>query len=252
MNKIISKKIKKLLTSIVISNLIIGTFSCSLYEKPMDSKEVNISINMENNIPTDDSYTITSISNTCTKTTITSTICVSTFGSSIVTDFISNIGQTETEDYNNSVSTSVTTSISSSITTGTITETTTTTAVTTYLMSSYHVDFVKTFERGTYYPYPQGTKGGSGRTLIDCSIGENDIKGSIASSYLYNLYGYNHNGRTKVYLEVPQYPNMEGYYYLDDCDAWNPNVIDFYYYTANNCPFQYVGVVTVNCYVVDY
>ena len=63
------------------------------------------------------------------------------------------------------------------------------------------------------------------------------------------MYGYNRDGRTKVYLEVPTHSEMNGYYYVDDCDAWNPNVIDFYYYSANNCPFQLEGVVTVNCYI---
>jgi hypothetical protein len=132
------------------------------------------------------------------------------------------------------------------------TSTTTSTTMITTLASSYNIEFVKTFSRGTYYPYSAGTKGGSGRTLIDCSIGDGTVKGSIASSYLYSLYGYNHDNRTKVYLEILSHPEMDGYYYVDDCDAWNPNVIDFYYYTASNCPFQMEGVVSVNCYVENY
>ena len=116
---------------------------------------------------------------------------------------------------------------------------------------SNSLSYVKHFSRGTYYAY--GTKGGSGRTLIDCSIGDGTVKGSIASSYLYKNYGYNYNGkRTMVYLEVEGYSQMNGYYYLDDSDAGNSNVIDFFFYQNSNCPFQYQGVVPVECYIVNY
>jgi hypothetical protein len=64
------------------------------------------------------------------------------------------------------------------------------------------------------------------------------------------MYGYNYNNsRTKVYLEISGYYSMNGWYYLDDSDAGNPNVIDFFYINGNNCPFKNQGVVTVNCYV---
>lgn len=112
-------------------------------------------------------------------------------------------------------------------------------------------EFVKTFSRGTYYAYGGARNGGSGRSLIDCSIGDGTVKGSIASSYLYRNYGYNYNGkRTMVYLEIKGYPSMNGYYYLDDSDAGNPNVIDFFYLRNSNCQFQYQGVVQVDCYIV--
>ena len=111
--------------------------------------------------------------------------------------------------------------------------------------------YVKHFTRGTYYAYGGERYGGSGRYLYDCSCGNgNDIKGSIASSYLYNNYGYNYNGeRTKVYLEVVGYPNMSGYYYCDDSDAGNWNVIDFFYWYESNCQFQYQGVVEVDVWI---
>ena len=110
--------------------------------------------------------------------------------------------------------------------------------------------FVKTFSRGTYYAYGGPRKGGSGRQLIDCSQGDGSIKGSIASSYLYKMYGYNYNNsRTKVYLEISGYSTMNGWYYLDDSDAGNPNVIDFFYINGSNCPFKNQGVVIVNCYI---
>ena len=116
-----------------------------------------------------------------------------------------------------------------------------------------NMTYVKNFSRGTYYAYGGARYGGSGRSLIDCSYGDGTVKGSIASSYLYNTYGYNYNGkRTMVYLEVSGYSSMNGYYYLDDCDAGNPNVIDFFYLYNSNCQFQYDGVVSVYCYIVSY
>ena len=42
---------------------------------------------------------------------------------------------------------------------------------------------------------------------------------------------------------------MNGLYYLDDSDAGNSDVIDFFYINASECPFRNVGVVTVNCYI---
>lgn len=114
------------------------------------------------------------------------------------------------------------------------------------------MQFVKTFTRGTYYAYGGPRRGGSGRQLIDCSQGSGGIKGSIASRYLYENYGYNYNGkRTMVYLEIEGYSSMNGYYYLDDSNAvGHNNVIDFFYLRNSNCPFQYQGVVKVQCYIV--
>lgn len=116
--------------------------------------------------------------------------------------------------------------------------------------SASGLTFVKTFNRGTYYSYGGARKGGSGRQLIDCSKGDGVVKGSIASSYLYKNYGYNHSGsRTKVYLEISGYYSMNGWYYLDDSDAGNSNVIDFFYISGNSCPFRNQGVVSVKCYI---
>ena len=112
--------------------------------------------------------------------------------------------------------------------------------------------YVKHFTRGTYYAYGGPREGGSQRQLIDCSIGDGTVKGSIASSYLYQNYGYNYNGkRTMVYLEIEGYSQMSGYYYLDDCDAGNSNVIDFFFLYESNCPFKEQGIVQVDCYIVN-
>lgn len=132
--------------------------------------------------------------------------------------------------------------------------TTTTTLTTTQLDAAapqMGKTFVKTFSKGTLYAY--GVVGGSGRTLINCATGNNIVRGSIASSYLYKNFGYNYNDkRTMVYLEVSGFPQMNGYYFLDDCDAGNPNVIDFYYTSIYSCPFWQQGVTPVDCYIVNY
>lgn len=117
--------------------------------------------------------------------------------------------------------------------------------------STDNMTYVKHFTRGTYYCYGCEKYGGSGRYLYDCSYGNgNGIKGSIASSYLYSNYGYNYNGqRTTVYLEVNGYPELSGLYFVDDSDAGNWNVIDFFYIYDSNCPFANQGVVEVDCWI---
>lgn len=106
--------------------------------------------------------------------------------------------------------------------------------------------------KGTYYAYGGARRGGSGRQLIDCSCGDGTVKGSIASRYFYSNYGYNYNGkRTMVYLEVAGYPQMNGYYYVDDC-CGSYSVIDFFYIYNSNCPFQYAGVTGVSASIVNY
>lgn len=103
--------------------------------------------------------------------------------------------------------------------------------------------------RGTYYRGDTNPcRGGSGQTLIDCAYGSGGIKGSIACKYIYANYGYNINGRTKVYLESDAYPSLNGWYYVDDCCA-SYSVIDFYYPNYGNCPFRRDGVISVRMYI---
>lgn len=172
-------------------------------------------------------------------TVVITTLETTTSTKIIVTTQPTTTKQTTTQTTNQT--TTVTTT-----TTQTQEETTTTTTET----SSGNRTFVKNFSRGTYYCYGKAMKGGSGRQLISCAVGDDFAKGSIASSYLYRNYGYNYNGsRTYVYLEIRNYPEMNGYYYLDDSDAGNPNVIDFFYINASECPFRNAGVVYVDCYI---
>ena len=104
--------------------------------------------------------------------------------------------------------------------------------------------------KGTYYAGKTvPCKGGSGRTLIDCTVGYDGVKGSVASRYAYEKWGYKANGgRTKLYLEVKGYEPMNGWYWVDDCNAVS-SIIDFYFYKNANCPWQKAGVVEVKAYV---
>lgn len=117
-------------------------------------------------------------------------------------------------------------------------------------------NFVKTFTRGTYYPGWEAygstqVYGGSGRLLMDCSIKDDEIKGSVACKYIYEKYGYNYNGaRTIVYLDIPEMPELSGFYFVDDC-CGRYDTIDFYFTYKANCPFMNQGVLTkISCYIV--
>ena len=117
-------------------------------------------------------------------------------------------------------------------------------------------NFVKTFTRGTYYPSWEGygstqVYGGSGRLLMDCSIKDDEIKGSVACKYIQERYGYNYSGaRTIVYLDIPEMSELSGFYYVDD-SCLRDDTIDFYFTYKANCPFMNQGVLkTVTCYIV--
>ena len=119
-------------------------------------------------------------------------------------------------------------------------------------------NFVKTFTRGTYYPGWEAygstqVCGGSGRLLMDCSIKDDEIKGSVACKYVYEKYGYNYNGaRTIVYLDIPEMSDLSGFYFVDDC-CGRYDTIDFCFTYKANCPFMNQGVLTkISCYIVPY
>lgn len=145
--------------------------------------------------------------------------------------------------------TSTTSSSSTSATAAPSSETSTTTTTTAHKESpiaglTYLGNFTGTYYRGATNP----CRGGSGRTLIDCAAGAMNVKGSVACKYIYANYGYYVNDRTKVYIEVPSYPSMTGWYYVDDCCA-SYSVVDFYYPNYNRCPFQNAGVISVKLYI---
>lgn len=143
-------------------------------------------------------------------------------------------------------------------TTTTVTQINETTTVITYGNEDVRTsaNFVKTFTRGTYYPGLEGygstqVYGGSGRLLMDCSIKDDEIKGSVACKYIQERYGYNYNGaRTIVYLDIPEMPELSGFYFVDD-SCLRDDTIDFYFTYKANCPFMNQGVLTkISCYIV--
>lgn len=103
----------------------------------------------------------------------------------------------------------------------------------------------------TYYPetaYYPGVCGGSGRTLRGYGDYSDGIRGSIASRSLWSTYGYDRNGRTTVYLEFPSYPEMAGWYFLDDCSAYS-GIIDVFVWSEWACPFGQAGVISAECWI---
>lgn len=104
---------------------------------------------------------------------------------------------------------------------------------------------------GTYYPataYYDGVCGGSSRTLLGYGDYGDNIRGSIASRSLQEAYGYKRNGRTTVYLEFPEFPEMNGCYYVDDCSAYY-GIIDVFVWSDVACPFGVKGKTPVDCYI---
>lgn len=113
---------------------------------------------------------------------------------------------------------------------------------------------VDIFDLTYFIPRPdqsaEGLRGGSGRELIDCSQGNAGVMGSVACKRIVDKYGYSNNGkRTTIYLDVPEMPELTGYYFVDDC-CTSDCVIDLYYSTPSHCPFENIGVIhNTMCYV---
>lgn len=183
--------------------------------------------------------TITSESETSTTTFTThlTTLCSAVYETN--TSKTSTVGSTTVTDVIGSCSITSDTTYTTTIETVTDTITTTAGEVINHVSD---MQFVGTFQ-GTYYPYPEGTLGGSGKKLIDCSVGDGEVKGSIASRSLFDMFGYNYNGqRTKVYINCKSCESLSGYYYLDDSTSpYVLGVIDFYYFVDTNCQFYGIG-----------
>ena len=116
--------------------------------------------------------------------------------------------------------------------------------------NKYDMSYVGNFKM-TYYPethYYPGVCGGSTRTLLGYGNYDNNIRGSVASRSLYEMYGYERNGRTTIYLEFSSYPEMSGNYYLDDYCA-HRGVIDVFVSSDYACPFGYDGITWADCWI---
>lgn len=146
--------------------------------------------------------------------------------------------------------TTTTTNITTTTTVTTVTSTTTemtTTTTTVYDPKARLIDYG--YFKGTYYNGATNPcNGGSGRTLIDCTPKSDETKGSVACRRIFEDYGYNVNGRTRVYLEFDSYPNMDGWYFVDDCCA-SLNVVDVYFINYSTCPWQNDGVTDIHLWV---
>lgn len=130
--------------------------------------------------------------------------------------------------------TAATTAILTTVTTVTTELTTTTTY---YDFKERLIDYG--YFTGTYYHgrYTNPCPGGSGRMLEDCAPKSDEIKGSVACRRIQEEYDYWVNGRTKVYLEVKENPEMDGWYWVDDaCESYS--VVDFYFVDYDDCPWQ--------------
>lgn len=90
--------------------------------------------------------------------------------------------------------------------------------------------------------------GGSGRMLVSSYEKDDWYKGSVASRYIYEQYGYYLNEKTMVYCEFPDYPRLNGWYSVDDCNS-DSGIFDFYYADYTTCPWQNDGVTKVEVWI---
>ena len=150
------------------------------------------------------------------------------------------------------LATTITSFVTTTITTINITSTTTTTMVITTTTTEYDptsrlIDygwFTGTYYNGETNPCP----GGSGRILEDCTPKSGEMKGSVACRRIFEDYGYTVNGRTRVYLEFESYPEMNGWYFVDDC-CQSMNVVDVYFSNYETCPWQNDGVTDIHLWM---
>lgn len=135
--------------------------------------------------------------------------------------------------------TTLATTPSTTITTTTMTTTSVTTTETTATTDFRECLIDYGYFTGTYYhgEYYNPCPGGSGRMLEDCTPKSDEIKGSIACRRIQEDYDYWVNGRTRVYLEIVENPEMNGWYWVDDaCESYS--VVDFYFINYDDCPWH--------------
>lgn len=156
----------------------------------------------------------------------------------------------------NTVTTTTTSTTTTSTTTTTITTTTVTTVTTLMTTTTTTVEydfkdrlidygwFVGKYYHGETAP----CNGGSGNQLIDCTPKAGETKGSVACRRIFEDYGYTVNGRTRVYLEFESYPEMTGWYFVDDC-CQSMDVVDVYFIDYSTCPWQNDGNTDVHLWV---
>ena len=139
--------------------------------------------------------------------------------------------------------TTVTTTVSTIVTS--VTESTTTETVTDFKDDMTDLgSFTATYYKGESVP----CYGGSGRMLVSCYEKDEWYKGSVASRWVYGQYGYGLNGKTTVYIEFDNYPRLNGWYSVDDCNA-DSGIVDFYFADYATCPWQNDGVTSCRMWI---
>lgn len=181
-----------------------------------------------------------------TETTTASTTMVETTTEETTVETTTTTTTTTTTEEETTTSTTTTTTVATTTSSTETTEPEVITTITSDVMEnlSYLGVFTGTYYKGATNP----CNGGSGRVLIGCDVKSDSYKGSVASRLVYETYGYNVNGKTMLYLEFESFPNMNGWYSVDDCNA-DRNIIDFYFPNYNNCPWQNAGLTTVQAWI---
>ena len=143
--------------------------------------------------------------------------------------------------------TSTTTTTVTTVTTTSESETTYTTTTTSDPKNNllYLGEYTGTYFKGDMCP----CYGKAGRILIDCYPKEDTYKGSVAAVAISDQYGFDMNGKTMIYIEIPAYPDMNGWYSVDDQNA-SPDIIDFYFPGYALCPWQNDGVTAVYAWII--
>jgi len=136
-------------------------------------------------------------------------------------------------------STTTTVTTTTDVTTEPITTVTNVTDTMTYIGS-----FCATYYKGDGVP----CYGGSGRMLVSCYEKDEWYKGSVASKFVFENYGYDVNGKTMVYIEFPSFERLNGWYSVDDCNA-DSSIVDFYFSDYSTCPWQNDGVVMCQVWI---
>ena len=148
---------------------------------------------------------------------------------------------TATTTTTSTTTTTATTSTTTTTNVTTVTTTTTETTVTTTYDFKDRLVYIGEFYGSYYHGKVNPCPGGSGRMLEDCTPKDSEMKGSVACRAIQETYDYYVNGRTRVYLELQQYPEMNGWYWVDDACLYYDNV-DFYFINYSDCPWYNDGI----------
>lgn len=210
-------------------------------------------VSLEQNSDSDFATETTTCTTTTTEEEMTTRTTTATTTSSTVTTTSTTSYTTETQTQTTTAETTTeasrqTTTVEGTTITYTTTyeavETTTTEQTTAQSQMTYLGQFTGTYYKGSTYP----CNGGSGRMLVSCYEKPDSYKGSVASRFVYYNYDYNMNGKTMVYIEFEKYPQLNGWYSVDDCNA-DQSIVDFYFADYSTCPWKTAGITPVKVWI---